>query len=72
MIVSKIFTLFKIKLFSFLFSDNEKCLLNQSLNLGKQELMKDYCNGFSCQSDFKNDMKDIDILQKMCENKLWH
>ena len=61
---------FKIWLFRQLFTENEKCLLNQALNLQKHEVYKDAACGLS--SDYKQDVQDIETLLKMCENKLWN
>jgi hypothetical protein len=61
---------FKIWLFKQLFTENEKCLLNQALNLQRQEIYKDCRNGLSC--DYKQDIVDVDRLLKMVENKLWN
>ena len=68
--MSGIMTRFKIKLFKYLFTENEKCLLNQALNLQRKEIYKDMSCGLSC--DYKQDLEDVDVLLEMCENKLWN
>jgi hypothetical protein len=69
-IVRKLIDRFKINLFKYLFTENEKCLLNQALNLQKQETYKDARCGLSC--DYKQDLEDVGNLLEMCENKLWN
>lgn len=59
----------KIKLFKYLFTENEKCLLNQALNLQKHEIQKEGCLGLN--DDYKKDLQDLEHLKQMCENKLW-
>ncbi|AGO47519.1 hypothetical protein Phi19:3_gp115 [Cellulophaga phage phi19:3] len=66
----KLIDRFKIKLFKYLFSENEKCLMNQALNLQKHEIYKDLSCGLN--TDYKQDIDDLNILLKMCENKLWN
>lgn len=61
---------FKIHLFKQLFTENEKCLLNQALNLQRHEIYKDVRRGVNC--DYKQDIKDLNRLLEMCENKLWN
>ncbi len=61
---------FKIYLFKQFFTENEKCLLNQALNLQKHEIYKEAKCGLNC--DYKQDIEDLDKLLKMCENKLWN
>lgn len=61
---------FKIYLFKQLFTENEKCLLNQALNLQRHEIYKDVRYGLNC--DYKQDIEDLNRLLKMCENKLWN
>lgn len=61
---------FKIYLFKQLFTENEKCLLNQALNLQRHEIYKDARCGLNC--DYKQDIEDLDKLLEMCENKLWN
>ena len=57
----------KIKLFKWLFSENEKCMLNQALNLLVIEIKEDCIS-----PDYKQDLSDAEYLRKMCENKLWN
>ena len=61
---------FKIYLFKQLFTENEKCLLNQALNLQRHEIYKDASCGLNC--DYKQDIEDLDRLLEMCKNKLWN
>ena len=61
---------FKIYLFKQLFTENEKCLLNQALNLQRNEIYKDARSGLNC--DYKQDLGDLANLLEMCENKLWN
>jgi hypothetical protein len=68
--VRKLRDRFKIKLFKYLFTENEKCLLNQALNLQIHEIYKDNRCGLSC--DYKQDIEDVNKLLEMCENKLWN
>jgi len=60
----------KILLFKYLFTENEKCLLNQALNLQRIEMRKEYIYGHS--SDLIDDYKCLENLLKMCDNKLWN
>lgn len=61
---------FKIYLFKQLFTENEKCLLNQALNLQRHEIYKDVRCGLNC--DYKQDIEELDGLLEMCKNKLWN
>ena len=61
---------FKTHLFVLLFSENEKCLLNQALNLQRREIYKESMHGLSC--DYKQDIEDLNKLLGMCKNKLWN
>lgn len=60
----------KVWLFRQLFTENEKCLLNQAVNLQKQEICKDAVKGLNC--DYKEDINDLTRLSKMFENGLWN
>lgn len=62
--------LLKIKIFiiKHLLSENQKCLLNQAINLQKIELKKSVMNN----SDFMQDMNDLDELLEIAQNKLWN
>lgn len=60
---------FKIYLFKQLFTENEKCILNQALNTQRHEIYKEARCGLNC--DYKQDIEDLNRLLKMCKNKLW-
>lgn len=62
--------LLKIKIFiiKHLLSENQKCLLNQAINLQKIELKKSVMSN----SDFMQDMNDLDELLEITKNKLWN
>lgn len=60
----------KILLFKHLFTENEKCLLNQALNLHRIEIKRQGIRGVN--PEYKEDIKDLDRLLEMCENKLWN
>lgn len=67
---TKLINKFKIFLFRNLFTENEKCILNQALNLEKQQIYKEA--SFFNNPDYKQDIEDINFLLKMCKNKLWN
>lgn len=69
-IVRNLIDRFKIHLFKQLFTENEKCLLNQALNTQRHEIEKDTRCGLNC--DYKQDIEDLYRLLEMCENKLWN
>ncbi len=57
---------FKIWLFRQLFSEVEKCILNQALNCYADVIKKD------CLCDYKEDLQAIDNLNEMSKNNLWN
>ena len=65
-----LFNKFKVYLFKYLFTENEKCILNQALNLHRDELRKEYSSFIL--SDYRQELYDLDRLSIMCENKLWN
>jgi hypothetical protein len=68
--ITNLFNRFKIYLFTQLFSEDEKCILKQALNLQREEIYKDVRCGLSC--DYKKDIEDLERLLKMCDNNLWN
>ena len=55
----------KIIFFKLLLSENDKCLINQALNLLEDDIKKE------CLCDYKDNLRDIDFLREFSKNKLW-
>ena len=59
----------KHRLISLLFSEDEKYILTQSLNLQKEEIGKEWRNGIGC--NHFEDLDQLNELKEIVKNKLW-
>lgn len=65
----RMFIRIKIWIIKNLLTENEKCMLNQALNLQRLEIHKDARNGHTC--DYKQDLEEVQHWLTICENSLW-
>lgn len=56
----------------YLFTENEKCLFTQALNLQKEFLRSELRNSIITSSDYLNDIKEINKFKDYFKNKLWN
>ena len=64
---------FILRLFiKYFFTENEKCLFIQALNLQKEFLRNELKNSIITSTDYLNDVKEINRFKDYFKNKLWN